>query len=68
MLNTGIRSRAALKKKNQRVMDNSPMLITIYKLNGQNFLQWLQSLIYVWGKGKSDYLTGATTPSDRNDP
>ena len=47
------------------VTESSVQPITRHKLNGQNYLQWSQSImLFICGKGKDDYLTGAvTTPS-----
>lgn len=37
-------------------VDNPSLQITTHKLNGQNFLQWSQSVkLYVKGKGKISY-------------
>lgn len=53
---------------NQGVRDNTPLTIVSYKLNGHNYIQWRQSvLMYVSGKGKGNYLTGAATPPKRTD-
>ena len=39
--------------------ENIALLITSHKLNGQNFLQWSQSVrMFICGTGKEDYLTG----------
>ena len=40
--------------------------ITSHKLNGGNYMEWSQSVkLYVQGKGKFGYLTGATAkPKD----
>ncbi|KAF7810716.1 Retrovirus-related Pol polyprotein from transposon RE1 [Senna tora] len=48
--------------------DVTPVLITRHKLNGQNYLQWHQSVfMFVCGKGKDDYLLGvAKTPSQQD--
>ena len=41
-------------------VNNPSLQITTHKLNGQNFLQWSQSVkLYVKGKGKTDYLDGS---------
>lgn len=43
--------------------------ITIHKLNGQNFLQWSQSVkMYLRGRGRLGYLTGAIPTPDVADP
>ncbi|KAK0583640.1 hypothetical protein LWI29_000780 [Acer saccharum] len=42
--------------------------ITIYKLNGQNYIQWSQSFMFhVRSKEKEDYLTGHITKPDEKD-
>ncbi|RVX17159.1 hypothetical protein CK203_003382 [Vitis vinifera] len=42
-------------------METSHLPITAHKLNGQNYLQWSQSiLMFIWGKEKDDYITGAS--------
>ncbi|XP_052173043.1 uncharacterized protein LOC127788605 [Diospyros lotus] len=42
--------------------NNSPFTITGHKLNGQNFIQWSQSvMMFICGKGKDDYQTGAVS-------
>lgn len=50
--------------------DNQNSLqITIHKLNGQNFLQWSQSIkMYLRGRGRLGYLTGSVTTPDVADP
>ena len=49
--------------------DNSHLPITGHKLNGQNFLQWPQSvMMFICGKGKDDYLTGVASPPTKEDP
>ncbi|RVW23954.1 Retrovirus-related Pol polyprotein from transposon TNT 1-94 [Vitis vinifera] len=41
-------------------METSHLPITAHKLNGQNYLQWSQSiLMFIRGKEKDDYITGA---------
>ena len=41
---------------------SSHLPITAHKLNGQNYLQWSQSiLMFIRGKEKDEYLTGAST-------
>ena len=43
--------------------------ITIHKLNGQNFLQWSQSVkMYLRGRGRLGYLTGSTAAPEPTDP
>ncbi|RVW23088.1 hypothetical protein CK203_099976 [Vitis vinifera] len=43
--------------------------ITGHKLNGQNFIQWAQSVrIFIYGKGKEEYLTGAIVQPKEDDP
>ncbi|KAG8375959.1 hypothetical protein BUALT_Bualt09G0013400 [Buddleja alternifolia] len=43
--------------------------ITGRKLNGQNFIQWAQSVrIFISGKGKEDYLSGAAIQPKEDDP
>ncbi|RVX10421.1 Retrovirus-related Pol polyprotein from transposon TNT 1-94 [Vitis vinifera] len=40
-----------------------------HKLNGQNFIQWAQSVrIFICGKGKEEYLTGAIVQPKEDDP
>ncbi|RVW40691.1 Retrovirus-related Pol polyprotein from transposon TNT 1-94 [Vitis vinifera] len=40
-------------------METSHLPITAHKLNGQNYLQWSQSiLMFIRGKEKDDYITG----------
>ncbi|KAF7825205.1 Retrovirus-related Pol polyprotein from transposon TNT 1-94 [Senna tora] len=48
--------------------DTTTVLITGNKLNGQNYLQWRQSVfMFVCGKGKDDYLSGvAKAPSQQD--
>ncbi|KAF7822121.1 Retrovirus-related Pol polyprotein from transposon TNT 1-94 [Senna tora] len=47
--------------------DATPVLITGHKLNGHNYLQWRQSVyMFICGKGKDDYLTGAAKAPDQN--
>ncbi|KAK0575868.1 hypothetical protein LWI29_008433 [Acer saccharum] len=42
--------------------------ITIYKLNGRNYIQWSQSFMFhVHSKEKEDYLTGHITKPDEKD-
>lgn len=45
------------------------ILITSHKLNGQNYLQWSQSvLMFISGKGKDEYLTSETEIPKKGDP
>lgn len=49
--------------------DSVSFQITGHKLNGNNYLQWSQSvLMYICGKGKDDYLTGEVVPPKAEDP
>ncbi|KAI3441498.1 uncharacterized protein J3R85_002082 [Psidium guajava] len=42
------------------VSESGTLLITGHKLTGHNFNQWSHSvMIFICGKGKEDYLTGA---------
>lgn len=54
------------------VTDNPNTLISIVRFDGNNFLSWFYSAqIYITGKGKLGYLTGATkvlAPSSPNFP
>ncbi|KAF7827213.1 fasciclin-like arabinogalactan protein 12 [Senna tora] len=46
-------------------IDATPVLITGHKLNGHNYLQWQQFVyMFICGKGKDDYLTGAAKAPD----
>ena len=48
--------------------EGSILPITGHRLNGQNFIQWSQSvMLFVCGKGKEDYLTGAAAPPQPDD-
>lgn len=41
---------------------------SLHKLSGQNYLQWSQSvLMYVYGRGKDDYLTGDIKTPEESD-
>ncbi|GAV56647.1 UBN2_3 domain-containing protein [Cephalotus follicularis] len=43
--------------------------ITGHRLNGQNYPQWSQSvMMFISGKGKDEYLTGAAAPPPMGDP
>ena len=47
----------------------NPLPITGHKLNGQNYLQWSQSvMMFICGKGRDDYLTGVAVPPSKEDP
>lgn len=49
--------------------DGSQILITGHKLNGNNYLQWSQSvMMFICGRGKDDYLSGAAAPPKADDP
>ncbi|KAH9657194.1 retrovirus-related pol polyprotein from transposon RE1 [Citrus sinensis] len=52
------------------VSNDSPSLqITTHKLNGQNFLQWSQSVkMFIRGKWKIGYLTGSIKEPTEDDP
>ena len=42
--------------------------ITSHKLNGNNFLQWSQSVkLFIRGRGKFDYLTGTNARPTEED-
>ncbi|RVX05131.1 hypothetical protein CK203_020199 [Vitis vinifera] len=48
--------------------ENLILQITIHKLNGWNFLQWSQFVkLFIKGKGKLGYLTGATKMPKEDD-
>ena len=50
-------------------VEPSTLPITGYKLNGQNYIQWSQSvLMYICGKDKDDYLTGVAAAPPMGDP
>ena len=50
------------------VVPENVMPITSHKLNGQNFLQWSQSvMMFICGKGKEDYLIGKAASPETND-
>ena len=50
-------------------IDDIILTITGHKLNGQNFIQWAQSVrIFICGKGKEEYLTGAIVQLKEDDP
>ncbi|KAK3037696.1 hypothetical protein RJ639_030640 [Escallonia herrerae] len=49
--------------------EGSVILITKHKLTGHNYHQWAKSvMIFISGKGKGDYLTGAASPPRKDDP
>lgn len=49
--------------------ESGSILITSHKLNGQNYLQWSQSvLMFISGKGKDEYLTGEIEIPEKGDP
>ena len=49
--------------------EGSVLLITRHKLTGHNYLQWAKSvMMFISGKGKDDYLTGAAIPPRKDDP
>ncbi|RVW59644.1 Retrovirus-related Pol polyprotein from transposon RE1 [Vitis vinifera] len=49
--------------------DSIILPITGHKLNGQNFIQWAQSVrIFICGKGKEEYLTRAIVQPKEDDP
>ena len=49
--------------------DGNLLPITGHKLNGQNYLQWSQSvMMFICRKGRDDYLTGVAVPPSKEDP
>ncbi|KAK2975605.1 hypothetical protein RJ640_023537 [Escallonia rubra] len=49
--------------------EGSVILITKHKLTGHNYHQWAKSvMMFISGKGKDDYLTGAASPPRKDDP
>ena len=49
--------------------DSGIIPITGHKLTGNNYNQWSHSvMIFVCGKGKEDYLTGAAVQPEENSP
>ncbi|KAG8374687.1 hypothetical protein BUALT_Bualt10G0021800 [Buddleja alternifolia] len=49
--------------------EQTGLLITGHKLNGQNYLQWSHSvMMFICGRGKDDYLTGAASQPASGDP
>ena len=54
---------------NSGTPENITLLISSHKLNGQNFLQWSQSVrMFICGRGKEDYLTGEIPIPKKDDP
>ena len=50
-------------------INESPLQITIHKLNGKNYLEWAQSVrLVIDGKGKLGYLNGEIKPPAADDP
>ena len=59
----------AIHSGSANTTDNIILPITGHKLNGQNFIQWAQSVrIFICGKGKEEYLTGAIVQPKEDDP
>ncbi|RVW69144.1 hypothetical protein CK203_063084 [Vitis vinifera] len=59
----------AIHSGSANTTDNIILPITGHKLNGQNFIQWAQSVrIFICGKGKEEYLTGAIVQLKEDDP
>ena len=55
-------------QNNGTASDTSLFSITGHKLNGNNYLQWSQSvMMFICGKGKEDYLTGAANQPKKED-
>ncbi|EXB64488.1 hypothetical protein L484_006725 [Morus notabilis] len=53
---------AALASSSHGGPDTPSLLITGHKLNGQNYLQWSQSvMMFICGRGKDEYLNGEVT-------
>ena len=53
----------------QTLAESAPIPVTGYKLNGNNYLQWLHSVKkYVSGEGKDEYLTGEIVPPNPGYP
>ena len=51
------------------IADQNPHTITSHKLNGQNYLQWSQSVqMFICGRSKDDYLTGEAKAPKADDP
>lgn len=52
----------------QTTTETSLISITCHKLNGHNYLQWSQSMMmFISGRSRDDYLTGATTQPNSSD-
>ncbi|XP_024031772.1 uncharacterized protein LOC112094608 [Morus notabilis] len=50
------------------IRESNLIPVTNHKLNGHNYLQWSQSvMMFISGKGRDDYLTGAVAPPDKSD-
>lgn len=50
-------------------VSENTLQITIHKLNGKNYLEWLQSVrLVIDGKGKLGYLNGEIQPPAVDDP
>lgn len=55
--------------ENNGEMDSPAVSITGQKVNYQNYLPWLQSvMMFICGKGKDNYLTGAAVSPSNEDP
>ena len=69
-LNSEVTSRPeAVHSGSSSTTDGIILPITGHKLNGQNFIQWAQSVrIFICGKGKEEYLTGAIVQPKEDDP
>ena len=49
--------------------EGSLIPVTSHKLTGHNYLQWSQSvMMFICGRGRDDYLTGATAQPKPEDP
>lgn len=63
------KSKTAPTMVSHGAFESGSLLITSHKLNGQNYLQWSQSiLMFISGKGKDDYLTGDIEIPKKEDP
>ena len=69
-LNSEVTSRPeAVHSGSASTTDDIILPITGHKLNGQNFIQWAQSVrIFICGKGKEEYLTGTIVQPKEEDP
>ncbi|KAL6311476.1 hypothetical protein AAG906_012064 [Vitis piasezkii] len=69
-LNLEVTSRPeAVHSGSTSTTDDIILPITGHKLNGQNFIQWAQSVrIFICGKGKEEYLTGAIVQPKEDAP